>query len=240
MNTNSNSYTFIYAAVMVIVVVAILSSAAIALKPRQMKNIEIEKKANILNSVNKGKDAGNVEDKQAYIEKEYDKYITDSYVVNSKGEKIDGNAFTVDLHKEQAKPLEDRKLPVFVCTEDDGIKKYILPLRGKGLWGPIWGYLALDADMNTVYGVVFDHKGETPGLGAEISTKWFQKPFIGKQIFDKDNKLVSIEVVKGGADKNDIHGVDAISGGTITSKGVQQMLIDNLDTYKNFLKNKKQ
>lgn len=238
MNTNSNKYTFTYAAIMVIVVAALLSIAAIALKPRQSKNIEIEKKANILTSVHKGQKASEAKDKNTYIENEYEKYIENSYIVNTKGEKTQGDAFTVDLHKELAKPAEKRALPVFECKEDDGTIKYVLPLRGKGLWGPIWGYLALEADMNTIYGVIFDHKGETPGLGAEIQTAWFQAPFAGKKIFDDSGNLVSIKVEKGGADKNDMHAVDGISGGTITSKGLEKMLIDNLSTYEKFLKNK--
>jgi len=236
MNTQGNTYTFIYAAVMVIIAAAILSSAAIVLKPRQQKNIEIEKKSNILTSVNKGLDAGKAADKTAYIEQQYDKYITNSYVVNTKGEKVDGDAFTVDLHKEMAKPDDQKLLPVFECKDDDGSIKYVLPIRGKGLWGPIWGYVALEDDMNTIYGAIFDHKGETPGLGAEISQRWFQTPFTGKKIFDDNGNFVSIQVVKGGASPDDIHGVDAISGGTITSKGLEAMLKDNLGLYVNFLK----
>lgn len=237
MDTNSNKYTFIYAAVMVIIAATILSTAAIALKPFQEKNIEIEKKANILTSVNKGLEADKADNKDAYIENEYKKYITKSYIVNVKGAKVDGDAFHVDLHEQQAVPVENRKLPVFECKDDDGSIKYVLPVRGKGLWGPIWGYIALKDDMNTIYGATFDHKGETPGLGAEINQEWFQKPFSGKQIFDENGKFVSIAVVKGGADPKDIHGVDAISGGTITSKGLQAMLKDNLSLYENFLKN---
>lgn len=222
---------------MVTIVAAILSATAIALKPKQSKNVEIEKKSNILTSVRQGLDAANVEDKATYIEEEYAKFITTSYVVNSKGEKIEGDAFTIDLHKELAKSIEERSLPVFESKTEDGSALYVLPVRGKGLWGPIWGYLALQDDMNTVFGAIFDHKGETPGLGAEINTEWFQSPFTGKKIFDESGKLVSITVVKGGARPDDIHGVDAISGGTITSKGLERMLIDNLSVYESFIKN---
>lgn len=237
MDTNKNSYTFIYAAVMVIIAAAILSSAAIVLKKPQQKNIEIEKKSNILTSVKKGLEADKADNKAAYIESEYSKYITNSYCVNVDGEKVDGDAFTIDLHKELALPKNEIKLPVFECKDDDGSIKYVLPVRGKGLWGPIWGYIALESDMNTIFGATFDHKGETPGLGAEINQPWFQKPFAGKKLFDDNGKFVSIEVVKGGAAPDDIHGVDAISGGTITSKGLQKMLKDNLSLYVNFLKN---
>jgi Na+-transporting NADH:ubiquinone oxidoreductase subunit C len=238
MNTQSNTYTFLYAAILVVVVAAILSAAAMGLKPRQARNIEIEKKSNILTSVQKGLEASKAENKDAYIEKEYAKYITKSYVVNSHGEVVEGNAFTVDLNKENALPLEERKLPIFECKDDDGSIKYVLPIRGKGLWGPIWGYVALQNDMNTIYGAIFDHKGETPGLGAEINQNWFQKPFAGKQIFDNSGKFVSVTVVKGGAAPNDMHGVDAISGGTITSKGLEAMLFEGLSAYKEYFNKK--
>ncbi|MBI9065907.1 MAG: NADH:ubiquinone reductase (Na(+)-transporting) subunit C [Salinivirgaceae bacterium] len=237
MNTQGNSYTFIYAAIMVIVAATILSSASIVLKPFQDRNIEIEKKSNILLSVKKGLDAASAPDKTVYVETEYKKYITNSYIVNSKGERIEGDAFIVNLHKEQAKAVENQKLPVFECKENDGSIKYILPIRGKGLWGPIWGFIALEDDMNTIYGANFDHKGETPGLGAEINQTWFSNPFVGKKIFNEQGKLVSIKVTKGGAAPNDLHAVDAISGGTITSDGVTKMISDCLATYENFLKN---
>ena len=188
MDKNSNVYTFIYASGMVILVAAILSIAAINLKPFQNKNIEIEKKQNILASVN-------IKATALDAEKIYAEKIVNSFVVNNKGEKIDGDAFTVDLKKEHAKPVDQQLLPVFECKADDGMK-YIVPLRGTGLWGPIWGYIALDSDMSTIYGASFDHQGETPGLGAEIATLAFQEQFKGKQIYDDQGKLVSITVAK--------------------------------------------
>ena len=121
-----------------------------------------------------------------------------------------------------------------MCIRD----RYIIPLRGTGLWGPIWGYISLDNDMNTVYGAVFDHKAETPGLGAEINRDFFEKPFNGKRIFDLEGDFVSIAVVKGGAKENDYHGVDGISGGTITSDGVTAMLKERLDKYLPYFENK--
>ena len=232
MNRNGNTYTFIYASVMVIVVAALLSYAAISLKPIQTKNIEIEKKQNILASVNIRADVKNAE--KVYAEK-----ITTSYVINSKGEKIAGDAFSVDLKKEHEKPLEERKLPVFEANLGaDGIK-YILPLRGTGLWGPIWGYLSFNKDMNTIYGAFFDHQGETPGLGAEIATEKFQEPFKGKQVFDSNGNFVSLTVAKKGEKAEEIHKVDAISGGTITSKGLQKMVHDDLASYIVFFNQKK-
>ena len=231
MDRNSNVYTFIYASGMVIIVAAILSLAAINLKPFQDKNIEIEKKQNILASVNIKTDATNAE--EIYAEK-----IINSYIVNSKGEQVKGDAFTVDLKKERAKPTEQQQLPVFECQVDGGIK-YILPLRGAGLWGPIWGYLSLESDMSTVYGASFDHQGETPGLGAEISTAAFQAQFKGKEIYDTNGKLVSITVAKSNETAPAEHKVDAISGGTITSKGLQKMLLDDLGSYNAFFNQKK-
>ena len=102
------------------------------------------------------------------------------------------------------------------------------------MWGPIFGYVSLESDMNTIYGVNFDHKGETPGLGAEINTSEFESQFHGKKFFDSD-KFISVQVMKGGAPEGDIHGVDAISGGTITSKGLQKMLFDCIEKYNTYL-----
>jgi Na+-transporting NADH:ubiquinone oxidoreductase subunit C len=231
MNKNGNSYTFIYASVMVVLVAALLSVAAIVLKPQQVKNAEIEKKQNILASVN-------IETTATDAEEVYAQNIKNAYVVNSSGEQVDGDAFNVDLKKEKAKPMEERVLPVFECQTGDGLK-YIFPLRGTGLWGPIWGYLALNDDLNSIYGVNFDHQGETPGLGAEINTPVFEEPFKGKTIFDASGKLVSITVAKSNETAPAEHKVDAISGGTITSKGLQQMLLDDLTNYQKFITRKK-
>ncbi|NLX29846.1 MAG: NADH:ubiquinone reductase (Na(+)-transporting) subunit C [Bacteroidales bacterium] len=231
MNKNGNSYTFIYASVMVVVVAALLSAAAISLKPKQVKNAEIEKKQNILASVH-------IEATATDAESLYEQNIQKAYVVNAAGEEVAGDAFSVDLKKERSKPLEQRILPVFECQTPEGLK-YILPLRGTGLWGPIWGYLALNEDLNTIYGVNFDHQGETPGLGAEINTPAFQEPFRGKTIFDAAGKLVAIIVAKSNETAPAEHKVDAISGGTITSKGLQQMLLDDLTSYEKFITRKK-
>ncbi len=141
------------------------------------------------------------------------------------------------INSQMTKIKSSRELPVYVCKKD-GEEYYIFPVRGKGLWGPIWGYIALKNDFNTIYGANFDHKTETPGLGAEIKEKWFQDNFKGKKLFD-DGKFVSIEVVKGGAPAGDLHGVNAISGATITSKGVQAMIRDCLSGYLTFFENQK-
>jgi len=235
----SNLYIFIYATVMVIIVAAILSLAATGLKPYQEKNEEIAKKLDILRSVNHGLEVGEAESKNDYVEAEYEKYITDSYVINTRGERVEGvDAFNVDLHKENAKPAEERNLPVFVNTNSDGTDNFIFPVRGKGLWGPIWGYVALGQDLVSISGVVFDHKGETPGLGAEINTKMFQDQFVDKKIFDDSGEFTSIKVNKAGIPET-IHSVDAISGGTITSKGLEAMLYDCLILYEPFINKQK-
>ncbi len=232
MNRNSNTYTVLYAAIMVILVAAILASVSMALRPAQKRNYEIEKKQNILASVNIESTAENAE--QLYNEK-----IATQYVVDVNGNVVEGaDAFNTDLKKEHAKPEDQRHLPVFECQTEDGLK-YILPVRGAGLWGPIWGFISLNDDMNTIYGANFDHEGETPGLGAEISTPAFQSQFKGKEIFDQSENLVSITVAKVGQEAPEEHKVDGISGGTITSKGLEKMLLDDFTTYKEFLKKKK-
>lgn len=238
MNTQSNTYTFVYAAIMVVIVAALLSFAAMSLKPFQDKNVEVEKKRSILSSVNIGLDVNEQPDKNTYIEELYDKHIVESFIVNTKGDKLQGDAFTVDLQKEMAKPVDQRLLPVFVSKQADGATNVILPMRGKGLWGPIWGYIALESDFNTIVGASFDHKGETPGLGAEISTSKFQNQFVGKKIFNDNGEFVSVEVLKGNNAGN-IHAVDAISGGTITSNGLDDMMNECLGSYVTYFKQQK-
>lgn len=230
MNTNKNSYTIIYAAIMVVVVALMLALVSGALKDKQTANVELDKKKQILSSLNitaQGKDA----------EELYNKFVPKAIIVNSKGEVISEDrdkAFNIDVAKELSKPLEKRELAVYVATVD-GKTKYILSLRGTGLWGPIWGYIALNDDKNTVYGSYFMHASETPGLGAEIATKRFQNEFINKKVKNAENKFVSIEVVKSGQHAEGKDYVDGISGGTITSKGVNAMLLNCIGQYESFL-----
>ena len=230
MDTNKNSYTIIYAAVMVIVVALLLALVSSGLKETQTTNVKLDKKKQILSALQI-----NLEDQDAAAL--YDQYIVKELVVNTKAEilsEVRGQAFDIDVVKETAKPLEDRKLPVYVAQMEGQIK-YIIPLRGAGLWGPIWGYVALNDDKNTVFGTYFSHASETPGLGAEIALPKFQQEFVGKHILNDRNEFVSIAVMKAGQKSDTQEQVDGISGGTITSKGVEAMLLNSIGQYEAFL-----
>lgn len=229
MNVNSNSYTYKFAIIMVVVVALILSGLFIALKPYQEANVVLEKRQNILASI--GVVVSREESEVAFGE-----YIKQSLVIkNGAVVSEDANkAFNIDMAVAVTTPKDQREVPLYVA-EKDGKKFYIIPLRGKGLWGPIWGYIALQNDGNTVAGATFDHKGETPGLGAEISLPKFQEQFHDKEIMNGD-EFTSISVVKPGKYVNPEHEVDGISGGTITSKGVDVMLRDCLEPYVGYLK----
>lgn len=231
MDKQGNTYTFLYASVMVILVAALLAYTSESLKPAQNKNVEIAKKIDILKSVN-------IASTPADAESKYGQYVKNTYVLNANGEKLEGvDAFSLDMAKEIGKPEAERRYPLYECETEQGLK-YIIPLRGKGLWGPIWGYISLNDDKNTVYGATFDHKSETPGLGAEINTESFQSHFKGKTIFSQEGEFVSIRVEKAGqGGKYPNSEVDAISGGTITSKGLEAMLMDNMKGYEKFFKN---
>ncbi len=233
MNVQSNSYTFIYATILVVVVALGLAFTSISLKEKQNSNVEMEKKQNILASIG-------IKCSREEAVKLYKKHVKNVYAINIKGDLIEGVkdtvAFKIDLNKELAKTPENRQYPVFEC-EKDNQKIYVFPVRGKGLWGPIWGYVALKDDFNTILGVNFDHQGETPGLGAEIKTSDFQEKFINKKIFDDTGNFVSILVKKPGkADPKNNHEVDGLSGSTLTCKGLQNMLYQSLVAYETFFK----
>ena len=213
MNKQSNVYTIIYASVMVIVVAAVLAYTALLLKEPQTKNVEIDKMKQILSSVNIASDATNAQEL-------YKKYI-------------------VNTANQVKKASSDRELPVFVCRLEDGSEKYVIPMNGAGLWGPIWGYVSVDKDGNTIYGAYFAHQGETPGLGAEIEKPMFSDQYKGKHLFiDGEFKSIAVEK-KGQKPVDGAEYVDAISGGTITSKGVQDMMKNSLEPYQNFFKSLK-
>ena len=237
MNKDSNRATFLFSSIMVVVIATLLSVTAINLAPYQAKNSRIEKMKNILTSVSIYADTGEAEHF-------FNQYITNQTVLNNKGEEVSSNltAFDIDLKKELDKiktgKSEEQLFPLFICDKE-GKSFYIIPIRGKGLWGPIWGYISLEEDMNTIYGASFGHQSETPGLGAEIETEKFQRQFIGKKIFDESGNFVSVTVIKGGASPNDMHGVDAISGATVTSKGVTEMFKRTLGNYMPYFKSRK-
>lgn len=232
MNKQSNAYTIIYIIVMVAVVGTLLALTSMALKPKQTANAEADKMKQILAAVH-------VTPAPGQVKADFDKYITRQLVVNAEGQEIEGDAFDISVEKESKMADADkRKLPVYECTMPDGAKKYILPVYGAGLWGPIWGYIAVDSDGSTIYGAFFAHQGETPGLGAEIEKPAFSNQFDSKALF-KDGSYVPVEVIKAGQKPANPHAdyVDAISGGTITSKGVSDMINNCLTPYEAFLSN---
>lgn len=211
MNKESNVYIIIYSTVMVVVVAVLLAVAALSLKDRQDANILNEKKIAILASL-------------SATDQNYDEFIN-AYAVNAEGEMIEGEDVFV-LLQDLKGSFEQGKFPVFEAQ--DG--RVVLPITGSGLWGPIWGYIALESDMNTVSGIVLDHSGETPGLGAEIATPAHQAMYKGKQLFEGD-EFVSITLKKGGASEGNTHEVDAITGGTKTSDGVSAMIKGSVENY---------
>lgn len=235
MNTDSNGFIFGFSTIMVLVVAVSLSWVSTSLKPYQKENKDRAKKQSILATV--GLNAVKSED----VDRTFDQYIIRGVVLDCEGVKLSEDiedAFGVDMAVEMKKTLADQRLPLFIARKD-GEEFYIVPLRGFGLWDAIWGYLSLQKDRNTVFGAIFDHKSETPGLGAEISTSAFSDMFRGKKLFDDAGKFRSVSVVKGGVshlkEEDRIYAVDAISGGTITSDGVARMIKSQLEKYVPYL-----
>lgn len=212
---------------MVVLVALVLAFASETLRPRQLQNEAVDKMRQILTSLH-------VESTNANAKELYDKMIVDAFLVDANGNKTQGDAFDTELTAELRKPLAERKYPVYVA-KTEGAEKYILSLYGAGLWGPLWGYISLDVDKETIYGASFGHEGETPGLGAEIETQAFGDNFVGKKIFNAQKQFTSVAIVKPGKTVQDRDYVDGISGGTITSQGVETMLFSSLEVYKPFL-----
>jgi len=227
MNRDSNNYTIIYASVMVLLVAVILAFTSQSLRSFQAENEANDKRQQILNSIN-------VQVSAAEAEGKYNELIKDAFLINANGEKVEGDAFAADV----VKAFRANQYPVFVASVN-GRTKYIMALRGAGLWGPLWGYIAVDDDRNTVFGADFSHEGETPGLGAEITRADFSDQFVGKKIFT-NGEFKSIAIVKPGKSVAGQDYVDGISGGTITSQGVDKMLYDSLNGYVQFLTSKNQ
>jgi Na+-transporting NADH:ubiquinone oxidoreductase subunit C len=223
----SNLYIFCFSSALVLLVAAALSFTALSLSDRQSANVEIERKQNILSALG-------VESEAKDVDAKYEQHIRRSVVIKADGSEASGESSEkLDLKKESLKPVAERLMPLYMA-EKEGKTYIVIPVSGTGLWGPIWGNVALEDDLNTIYGATFDHKGETPGLGAEINTAAFQQQFRNKKLFDASNKFVSVAVEKPGSYTPNDHTVDAISGGTLTSKGLQAMLKTCLEPYQTY------
>ena len=229
-NKNSNAYIIIYTVVMVVIVGALLAFLATSLKDKQDANVLNEKKVSIMKAFGSADES-------------FDEVVTIGYITDGK---------FVEVNKEDAaavaevfKGLADLKglaeaennFPIFKY-EKDGVTKYVAPMAGKGLWGDIWGYVSLYVVDNQVKvsGIVMDHAGETPGLGAEIATEKVQSQFVNKGIYS--GETFALKMLKGGKANKDYiegYGVDAISGGTKTCDGVNAMLNNSIGKYKAFL-----
>ncbi len=247
---NSSKYIIGFTAVLTAVVALVLSLMYTGLKEKHKQNeLLFEKRAMLAAIQDKaGIDVSAMKDNDII---DFFKKNIEQLVVNTKGEVLSpedvekygykgGKAENVDLKKEMKKTFDQRILPVYIYSAKNGDKVYILKLFGKGLWDEISGYLALSSDLNTVVGASFDHKGETPGMGAEMKDNpKFPAQFKGKKIYDESGKLISINVRKGSAVDPE-HDVDAISGATLTSNGITNMLLSSLENYNSYLKKLKQ
>ncbi len=231
MNRENSGYTILYAAIMVIIVALGLAFTHQVLNEKQTANVNIDKMQQILRSLN-------IDASAAEAQAQYDALVQNAYLIDNEGNKVEGTegtapddpAFSTEAGGENAAGL-----PVFEANVDGSVK-YVLPMEGTGLWGPIWGYLAVEADGSTIYGSEFGHASETPGLGAEIVTSAFRSQFAGKELI-KEGQFKSVAVVKTGRTDPDRDYVDGISGGTITSKGVDAMLLNSVGQYSKFLMN---
>lgn len=242
-DTDKNSYTIIFAIAMVLVVGSILAGFSSGLKPMIKANERFEKQQNILYAmgVNNNEGANDVEFISTdVVEAKFEEVITKQFVLE--GDKIseDDNAYLIDIKKEGTKakdPGYTRRLPLFMGMKD-GEEVYVMPVRGKGLWDAIWGFVAVDKSM-TVKGVYFDHKGETPGLGAEIKQRYFMDDFTGEK-FLNGAAFKGIDVAKGNNDPKNMdttdNEVDALAGATITGDGVTAMLKKDIRMYVPYFK----
>lgn len=243
MKNFSNKYMFLYSAALVTVVAVLLALVAMSLKDRQDANIRNEKMQTLLAAIDVQVSAAEAADNyKAYFKKELtvstDGGVLTDYDVATVDAKQADRAFNIKLKDEQKKEKAEAgtgAFPIYVF-EKEGRTGYVIPTQGNGLWGAVYANIALDEDLNTVIGVIFSHDSETPGLGDKITTPEFQQPFKGKTILDENGMVVSIAVKKN-ADKNGAHEVDAITGGTMTSNGVNEMLAVDLKRYQNFISN---
>ncbi len=219
---------------------AILAFTSESLKEKQASEREFERKKFILSAA-LGRTHIDEMAKQdrAAVESIYDNRVQ-SFVVNAKGEKVAGTTVAdIVVAKEFKKSKEDRLLPIYTIMNETGdeAEYFVLPIYGNGLWDNIWGYLSLQSDINTVQGVIFDHKAETPGLGARITEANLQARYIGKKLYDESGSFQSVVMQKGetGNFDSDPHKVNGMTGATITGVGVNQMMEDYVNLYKNYL-----
>lgn len=229
MNTNKNSYTIIYASVMVIIVAFLLAFVSSSLKPTQDQNVALDKKKQILAALN----IRGLEGAQQ-IEDEYNKVVEADMIIKADGTIVkDGKGKENDGFKVANKDLSPENLPVYLCKVNNEVK-YVVPMTGRGLWGGLWGYMAVNADLQTIYGTYISHESETAGLGALIAEEKFQDLFKGKHIYaDSASHEVALTVVKNGKvepDKENYQ-VDGITGATLTSVGVANMVTEGLQQY---------
>ena len=233
MKTNSNSYTIIYSAVIVVIVAFLLAFVFQALKPMQDANVALDKKKQILNSLNI-RDLSNEE-----ADAKYKEMVIADEVIDEKGKVVEAGTQGGEKagFKLESKDYKAGKLALYICKVN-GSRKYVIPVYGMGLWGPISGYIALNEDKATVYGAYFNHESETAGLGAEIkdNVAW-QEKFQGKKVFTSgDDKTIALGVEKNVTDP--ATQVDAVTGATLTSNGVRDMLHEALGKYLTFLNDK--
>ena len=231
---HKNSYVIIFAAAVTITCSILLASAATLLRERQQENIALDKQKNILTS------AGLIEIGAEDVTR---KDILDLYDKNIRSQVIDTTGHVLEDKKvEDVDPKKDKHLlPVYYYQKDGTVLSYIIPISGKGLWSTIYGYIALEPDLNTVRGITFYQHGETPGLGGEIVKEWFTSNFIGKRILSPDGRLVSISVVKGKVaekipESEAYHYVDGISGSTLTGNGLTNFIKKDLVRYDPYFK----
>ena len=248
MHSNKYIYTFVF--ILTAVVALVLASMFTFLKPIHDKNEAVYNKKAILGAVATKLDGDYKKLSDDDIQGIFDQSI-EQVVLDTKGNVLSQDqimtksfgattAEEIDMAKEKKKPLDQRSLPLYVYTAKDGKQYYIVTVRGNGLWDEIWGNIAFEEDLETIAGVSFDHKGETPGLGAEIKdNKGWYSQYIGKKIYDDQGNFTSVNAIKGGA-KDPNHEVDGISGATITADGVNDMMEIGLQLYETYFNKLKQ
>ena len=233
-NKNSTSYTITFAVILVVICGGWLAFLASSLKEQQTANVENEKRQYILSAAGAYDIAALKGMAQAEVKEIFEASVK-SKVLDVNGKVLEGvDAFGINIVKEYKATIGQeniRKYPLFTYTKE-GVSKYVIPMAGNGLWGPVWGFIAIGSDKNTIADVVFDHKSETPGLGAKITETSFTSLFTNspKHIVTKNGTYKGVKVVKGGV-KNPEHEINAIAGATITSKGVGKMLEGGFKPY---------